>query len=113
MFLQFSHYVPSFTISHFSESSFLVNCKTEFVKAFQEVSSNSKCSVYLECSRLEEYVGNADGSRRLLLRAQQCGVEGIPALEAHTGSIDRAAVIDSATLAPAGYGLSISNWHIG
>ena len=89
MFLQFSHNVPSFTISHFSESSFLVNCKTEFVKAFQEVSSKSKCSVYLECSRLEEYVGNVDGSEwKVYLQ--------LILLETHTGSIARGATRSSA-----------------
>jgi hypothetical protein len=44
-------------------------------------------------------VGNVDGPRRLLLRAQQFGVEGIPQLillETHTGSIARGATRSSA-----------------
>ncbi len=39
-------------------------------RSFQEVPSKSKASVYIECSRMEEYVGNFDVARSILIFAK-------------------------------------------
>jgi tetratricopeptide (TPR) repeat protein len=40
-------------------------------RAFNEVPEKSKSHVFLECSRLEEFLGNMDTARAILLRARQ------------------------------------------
>jgi len=40
-------------------------------RAFEEVPEKSKAHVFLECARLEEFVGSVDRARKILIRSRQ------------------------------------------
>lgn len=40
-------------------------------RAFSEVPEKSKAHVFLECARLEEFAGNVDRARKILIRSRQ------------------------------------------